>query len=130
MFDKLAVLREQRGMVVVFIAHDTVKRYDSPITESYDRHLLKMHKQSADILTEWVDGLLFANQRVHIDKADVGFKKTIRRGVGGDRVLHTVESPAYLAGNRYGLPEELPLDWSSFIAAFNATAADDSPAAA
>lgn len=118
-FDRLSVLREQRGMVVVFIAHDQVKRYDSPITDSYDRHQLKMHKQSADILTEWVDCLLFANQRVYIDKADVGFKKTVKRGVGGDRVLHTVESPAYVAGNRYGLPEELPLDWASFIDAFN-----------
>jgi hypothetical protein len=122
-FDKLTLLRERRGMVVLFVAHDQVKRYDSPITESYDRHQLKMHKQSADILTEWVDGLLFANQRVHIDKSDVGFKKTVRRGVGGDRVLHTVESPAYVAGNRYGLPEELPLDWASFIEAFNQAAA-------
>lgn len=122
-FDRLTVLREQRGMVVVFIAHDQVKRYDSPLTESYDRHQLKMHKQSADILTEWVDCLLFARQQVYIDKTDVGFKKTIRRGVGGERVLHTVESPAYAAGNRYGLPEELPLDWASFIEAFNQTAA-------
>jgi len=122
-FDKLTVLREQRGMVVVFIAHDTVKRYDSPLTESYDRHQLKMHKQSADILTEWVDCLLFARQKVYIDKADVGFKKTIKRGVGGERVLHTVESPAFAAGNRYGMPEELPLDWASFIQAFNQMAA-------
>ena len=36
-----------------------------------------------------------------------------------DRVLHTVESPAYVAGTRYGLPDELPLDWASFIDAFN-----------
>lgn len=129
-FDKLTVLRERRGMVILFIAHSQVKRYDSPITESYDRVQLKMHKQSADILTEWVDGLLFANQQVYIDKTEVGFKKTVRRGVGGDRVLHTVESPAYIAGNRYGLPEELPLDWPSFIEAFNAATADPEPAIA
>lgn len=129
-FDKLTMLREQRGMVVVFIAHDQVKRYDSPLTESYDRHQLKMHKQSADILTEWVDCLLFARQQVFIDKSDVGFKKTVRRGVGGGRVLHTVESPAFAAGNRYGLPDELPLNWDSFIQAFNTSAAEPEPAAA
>ena len=74
-----------------------------------------------------MDCLLFANQEVFIDKSEVGFKKTVRRGVGGGRVLHTVESPAYVAGNRYGLPEQLPLDWTSFIDAFNQAASDPQP---
>ena len=31
--------------------------------------------------------------------------------------MHTEERPAYLAKNRYELPETLPLDWSEFVKA-------------
>ena len=31
-------------MAVILLAHDQVKRYDNPLTESYDRHQLKMHR--------------------------------------------------------------------------------------
>jgi hypothetical protein len=40
--------------------------------------------------------------------------KTVNIQDGGvdTRVIYTQEKPAYLAKNRYGLPEELPMDWS------------------
>jgi hypothetical protein len=31
--------------------------------------------------------------------------------------MHTEERPAYLAKNRYELPETLPLDWAKFVEA-------------
>ena len=53
-----------------------------------------------------------------ITKADVGFSKKVARALGtGKRVMHTEERPAYLAKNRYELPETLPLDWSEFVKA-------------
>jgi hypothetical protein len=114
LFDGLTALRNDKGMAVLLIAHDQVKRYDNPLTDSYDRHMLKLHAKSAAILTEWSDCLLFANQDVYIDAKDVGFKKKVTKGRAGDRVLHTVESPAFMAGNRYGLPPELPFSWAAF----------------
>ena len=35
----------------------------------------------------------------------------------GHRVLITQETPRALAKNRYGMPETIPFDWASFIAA-------------
>jgi hypothetical protein len=35
----------------------------------------------------------------------------------GERVIHTAERPAFLAKNRYGLPETLSLNWQSFAQA-------------
>ncbi len=40
-----------------------------------------------------------------------------RKNASGARVMHTEERPAFLAKNRYGLPETLPLEWSEFLAA-------------
>jgi hypothetical protein len=35
------------------------------------------------------------------------------KAVSGDRVIYAVEKPAYLAKNRYGLPESLPFEWET-----------------
>ncbi len=123
-FQVLDRLRTEKGMLVILLAHDQVKRYDNPTTESYDRHQLKLHQKSSALLKEWSDCILFANQDVHIDKKDVGFNKKVTKGRAGARILHTVESPAFVAGNRYGLPSELPFSWGAFIDAFNTAVAE------
>ena len=54
----------------------------------------------------------------NIAKSEVGFNKKVARALGtGKRVMHTEERPAFLAKNRYELPETLPLDWSEFVKA-------------
>ena len=39
----------------------------------------------------------------------------------GRRLLHVVEKPAYVAKNRYGLPDTLPLDWNALVAGIQGT---------
>lgn len=127
-FTKLDLLREQRGMVILLLAHSFAKRYDDPLTDSYMRHQFKMYDQSASVLAEWADCILFANEETFIDKTEVGFKKVVKRGKAGERSLHTVGAPGFVAGNRYGLPAMIPLventGWSVFIEAFNASLSD------
>jgi hypothetical protein len=61
--------------------------------------------------------VLFANYRISTMKSDVGFNKKVVRGVsGGDRLLHTIERPAFLAKNRFGLEETIPLAWADLAA--------------
>jgi hypothetical protein len=33
--------------------------------------------------------------------------------VSGDRIIYPNNDPAYLAKNRYNLPDELPMDWNA-----------------
>jgi hypothetical protein len=114
----LNALRDERGMAVILLAHAEIKRFDSPETEPYDRYQPKLHRSASALVQEHVDAVLFANYRVTTMKSDVGFNKKVVRGVsGGDRLLHTVERPAFLAKNRFGLPETLPLSWPDFAAA-------------
>ena len=106
----LNALRDDKGMTIVQIAHTEVKRFENPETEPYDRYIIKLHKQAAALLMEHSDCVLFANYRVStVQSKD---KKTTRAVGGGDRVLYTTERPAFLAKNRYSLPDTLPLDWS------------------
>lgn len=118
LLEGLNALRNERGMAVVLIAHCQIKRFDSPETEPYDRYMLKLQERSSALVREWADAVLFANYRTYIRKEDVGFNKKVARGVGtGERLLFTQEKPAYLAKNRYGLPEELPMSWDALQAA-------------
>jgi hypothetical protein len=115
--DGLNLLRTERGMGVILIAHSDIKRFDSPETEPYDRYVIKLQARAAALVQEHVDAVLFANYRVSTVKTDVGFKKQVVRGVsGGDRLLHTAERPAFLAKNRFAMPDTLPLDWQALAA--------------
>lgn len=118
--DGLSALRDDKGMAVVLIAHTEIKRFDSPETEPYDRYRPKLQERSSALIQEWCDAVFFCNYRVVTKETDVGFNKDVRRGITtGERLMYTTEKPAYLAKNRYGLPDQLPLSWEAFQNAIN-----------
>ena len=50
-----------------------------------------------------------------------GRKRGVAFGIGkdgGERVLRTIGGPSCVAKNRFSLPEQLPLSWPAFMAAF------------
>lgn len=111
----LNALRNDKGMAVILIAHCTIKRFDSPETEPYDRYQPKLQDRSSALIREWCDAVMFANYKTIVKKDDVGFNKTVARGIStGERLLYTAERPAYQAKNRYSLPESIPLSWDAF----------------
>jgi hypothetical protein len=106
----LDALRAKKGMLVVQIAHSTIRRFDSPDTEPYDRYQIKLHDRAPALLQESADIVGFLSYRVSIRKADVGFNKSVIRAVGsGQRILYVEERPAFVAKNRYGLPPSIDL---------------------
>ena len=114
----LNTLRNDKGMVVILIAHTQIKRFDSPEVEPFDRYQPTLQERSNAILREWADAVLFANYKTLIKKDDVGFNKTSNRGMStGERLLYTSERPAYMAKNRYSLPDSIPMSWESFAQA-------------
>ncbi|MGC1276556.1 MAG: ATP-binding protein [Planctomycetaceae bacterium] len=110
--DGLAALRDERGMMVILIAHAKIERFENPETDAYDRYSPRLNKHASALIQEWCDEVLFATYKVHTRQTEEGFDKTRTRGIGGgDRILRTTERPAHMAKNRLGLPDELPLDY-------------------
>lgn len=110
-------LRE-RGMAVILIAHSEIKRFDSPDMDSYDRYQIKLHRMASALVQEWADIIGFAQVETSIKKEDAGFNKKKAKGIStGRRLLRVVEKPAYVAKNRYNLPDSLPLDWGTLVEA-------------
>lgn len=105
------------GMNVVLISHSEIKRFENPEGDSYDRYCPKLHRDTAALMQEWADEVLFVNWKVNVRKTDQGgFNKDGRGvGVGGDeRVMKTTERPGFLAKNRLSMPEEIPFDYESY----------------
>jgi hypothetical protein len=116
LLDGLTALRNDKGMAVVLIAHCTIKRFDSPETEPFDRYQPKLQDRSNSLIREWADAVLFANYKTLVKKDDVGFNRQVARGIStGERMLFCNERPAYMAKNRYGLPDSIPLSWDAFV---------------
>ena len=115
LLERLQTLRSSRGMAVLLLAHSEIKRFDSPEVEPYDRYQPKLQARSSALVQEWCDVVAFVNTRVVVRSADVGFGNSVARGVSsGERVIYLAERPAFLAKNRYGLPDSMPLDWAVF----------------
>jgi len=116
----LNALRQDRGMVIILLAHATIKRFDSPEVEPYDRYQPKLQERSNALVREWCDAVLFANYKTIVKHDDVGFNKTTNRGIStGERLLYCNERPAYMAKNRYQLPDSIPLSWDAFETAIS-----------
>jgi hypothetical protein len=116
-----AALRDEKGITPILIAHSEVTRFDSPEVEPYDRFQIRLHKRAMALVYERADIIAFCNWRTVIFKDEVGIGQKKARGVGtGERLMHLVERPAYLAKNRYSLPDTLPLDWQAFHTALQA----------
>jgi len=95
------------GVNVVLVAHSKVARTSPPDqTEGYDRYELKVTKQTAPLVKEWADALLFLTFKTRlVEGADGRVKAT----GGKSRVMYSERCAAWDAKNRYGLPEEMPL---------------------
>jgi hypothetical protein len=112
-------LRDNRGMTVVLIAHDEIRKYEPVDSEAYDYAALKLHKRAAGVVEEWADIIGYARIKTLIRTQDKGFGQSHARAIapGDVRELHVGQNPAYVSGNRYGLPDVLPLEWSALKAA-------------
>ena len=109
-------LRNKRGMMVILLAHAKVERFEDPENAAYDRYSPRLHKHAASLISEWVDTVLFATKRMRVSKD--GDSRMIAAPIGadgGERIIRTNGSPACIAKNRYGLPNEIPLSWDEFI---------------
>lgn len=101
---------------VVLTAHSIIRKFEQPDEMgAYDRYELKLGKkttaQTAPITKEWADMVIFLNYKTYVVASDDKGKKF--KGQGGQRVMYTTRRPAWDAKNRFGLADELPLNYSS-----------------
>ena len=111
------------GINVVLTAHAALRKFEQPDEMgSYDRWEMKLGKKTtnyiAPLVKEWADLVLFANYKVISVAADKDGKK--HKAQGGKRIMYTSHHPCWDAKNRYGLLEEIPMEYSAIAHIFTA----------
>ena len=104
----------QLGINVCFTAHATMRKFESPEDTPYDRWELKCSKKISPLIKEWVDLLLYCDYQVTIIQEG---NKSKARG-SGKRMMHANHKPTYDAKNRYGLPDDMPLEYAPIAEVF------------
>lgn len=104
------------GIHVVLTAHAILRKFEQPDElGSYDRWELKLGKKTTNLISpmvkEWADMVLFANYKTISVAVDKDGKK--HKAQGGRRIMYTSHHPCWDAKNRYGLPEEIPMDYAA-----------------
>lgn len=98
----------KRGIAVVLLAHPEIKRFDSPVTDPYDRYQVKLRKRGAALVRERSDIVAFLNYRVSLKSKEVGIKKEVTHAEGGkERQIHLTEGAGFVAKNRYSMPDAI-----------------------
>lgn len=106
MLDKLKI---KFGKNILFIGHETIHNFQDPASDSYDRYTIHMHKKSASQLVSRCDFVFFSRYETHTKKRE-GAMVDKKRAIGtGRRLLHTQETPSWVAKNRFNLEPEIEL---------------------
>lgn len=99
----------KKDVNVVVTAHAQMRKFEQPEESgAYDRWELKLSKKASPLVKEWADMVLFANYKTIVTKIE-GKNKV----QGGSRVVYTSHHACWDAKNRFGLPDEIPMDYEA-----------------
>jgi hypothetical protein len=105
---QLVQARDEQGKNFILIGHSEVIKVNDPtLDEPYDRFDLNVEKRSRPHIVNNADAVLFGQLETIVLKNDK--TNTNRAKTTGNRVLRTTEKPAYLAKNRFSLPDTVPM---------------------
>ena len=103
------------GINVTLTAHAALRKFEQPDEMgSYDRWEMKLGNKTTNkispLIKEWADIVLFCNYKTLVVQTDKEGKK--HKAQGNRRVMYTQHHPCWDAKNRYGLPEEIPMEYA------------------
>ena len=118
LLSELDRLRATKGMEIILLAHVTIKTFSNPAGQDFSRYESKLNRSASALIREWTDANLFATFEEFTKKDG----QKIKGYSTGRRVVYTQRTAAWDAKNRFGLPDELPLNYEEFSAACESAA--------
>lgn len=108
-------LRIERRMSIIFLHHATVKQTANPTGKDWDQHRPEAIDKFWGLTHKWADVIAFYGNRVTVSKDD--------KATGEQRFLRCSPTASIVAGNRYGMPDEITAKpgaknlWDAFASA-------------
>lgn len=108
------ILRRERGMHTVFLAHADIARIDPPDSDGFSQYTLRLPGKSMAPYVDNVDLVGFLKQDRIVKDAQAGSKsapaKPGKAITTGERVLVTYMTPATVAKNRFGITDDIVVE--------------------
>lgn len=98
------MLREKKGMNVIFIAHAETGNVQPPDGDDYTQYTIRLHKKSEPYYIDQVDLVGFLKMETLVKGGDGERKRAITTGA---RLLTCYMTPACVSKNRFGITEDL-----------------------
>lgn len=98
-----------KGMTTIVLAHNIGVTIDDPMIGTYTKWSPKLHKRADALLYEWADVVGYLDtERQAIDRGDSSSQRKTRTAASsGTRVLYLEDRGAFVAKNRFDLPEKI-----------------------
>lgn len=77
--DALRWLRDEKGMLVILLAHVKIEKFADPESTPFDRYSPRLNKNSSALLCEWSDAVLLATRQLGAAKGDKSGGQRIAR---------------------------------------------------
>jgi hypothetical protein len=106
-----------RGIHVVTLGHSIIKAFKDPLSEGWDRYIMKLHDKAAGLIRERADVVLFTNYET---STEIDGRSKRVRAEFGTRLIYTEKTSGFDAKNRHDLPPVLPLSWTDYWSAVKA----------
>lgn len=108
------------GLNILLLSHSQLRKVQNVLGDDYDHFESKLNAKVGGIFKEWADAVLFARFETFVEKVD----NKVKAYGGSTRVVETTHSAAWDAKNRYGLPEQMPLDMLAILSAMDGNGGD------
>lgn len=108
-------VRLKRGMSVLFLHHAKVKSTQNPTGKDWDQYRPEALDKLWALTHKWADVIAYYGIRVTVSRDD--------KATGETRYMRCAPSAAVVAGNRYGMPDEITASpgaanlWKAFAGA-------------
>lgn len=110
---RLTRIRDERGMSIVVLAQEDVRKHKNADGDDYEIIVPKLHGSttkgdaSLALFTAWADVILRMKQDVYTKIDGEGFNKSTKAFAHGGLFLYSKNNPAFRAKDTYGLPDKI-----------------------
>jgi hypothetical protein len=108
--DGLNMLRDQRNMRIIALAHSHVKLYNNPLGADYDKIKIKLREKNAELFLERFDMVGYLHIPIYTSETEKGFGTKRTKGSGGqERVFSCYKTVSFVGKNSYGIDYDIDI---------------------
>jgi len=108
--DALNVLRKEKHMRIIVLAHSQVKLYNNPLGADYDMIKIKLRDKHAELFLERMDIVGYLHIPIYTSEQQKGFGgKKVKASGSQDRVFSCYKSVAFETKDSYGIDYDIEI---------------------